>query len=224
MCSVYENASAIGRYANRKILQFQKQYLSKGSDASKGRATLARLRRMGTDGYGSWLTVGDELFTDLPDFVLEEWEEERVLNAVTATFRLYAQHQQSESEPMALCKQGEEVKSAASRRSFGWSCWRAGFSADKRGQDKSPGIKRRLASLESAVGFDGVEIQLRGLMSIVKNEGIPVDYYLLARDLYLLQIPACHDDVFLRWSRDYYQPYVGGESQDESADSQQSAS
>ena len=224
MCSAYENASAIGRYANQKILQFQKQYLSKGRGASKGRATLARLRRMGTDGCGSWLIAGDELFTDLPDFALDPWEEKRALNAVTAIFRLYAQHQQSESEPMALCKQSEEAKSAAPRRSFGWSCWRAGFSADKHGQDKSPGIKRRLASLESAVDFDGIETQLRGLMSIVKSEGVPVDYYLLAQDLYLLQIPSCHDDVFLRWSRDYYRPYVGGESQDELADSRQLAS
>ena len=223
MCSAYENASAIGRYASQKILRFQKQYLSRGRDASKGRATLARLRRMGANGCGSWLAVGGELFADLPDFALDPWEEERVLNVVTAVFRLYAQHQQSESDPMALSKQDGEAEGAASRRSFGWSCWRAGFSAGARGQDKAPGIKRRLASLESAVDFDGIETQLRGLMSIVKSEGIPVDYYLLARDLYLLQIPSCRDDIFLRWSRDYYRPYIGKESQDESAISQQSA-
>lgn len=216
MGSVYQNASVVGGYANRKILRFQKQYLSKGREASKGRATLARLRRLGLEG-GSWLAVGGELFADLPDFALDPREEERVLNAVMATFRLYAQHQQSESDPMAFRRCEDEPQEAAARRSFGWSCWCAGFAASKRGQDKDPGIKRRLASLESVVNFGGIETQLRGLMSIVKGEGVPVDYCLLARDLYLMQVPSCRSDVFQRWARDYYLPYIDKKSQEEPA-------
>ncbi len=217
MGSVYQNASIVGGYANRKILRFQKQYLSKGHEASKGRATLARLRRLGSEG-GSWLAVGSELFADLPDFALDPREEERVLNAVMATFRLYAQHQQSESVPMAFLRREDEPREVAARRSFGWSCWCAGFAASKRGQDKDPGIKRRLASLESVVDFGGIETQLRGLMSIVKSEGAPVDYRLLARDLYLMQVSHCRSDVFQRWARDYYLPYIDKKSQEEPAD------
>ena len=217
MCSAYQNASIVGGYVNRKVLGFQRRYLSNGHDASEGRATLARLRKLGTAG-GSLFAAGSELFADLPDLALDPKEEKRVLNTVMAAFRLYARHQQSESVPMAICEQGDEDARNALRRSFGWSCWKAGSAAGKRGQDKAPGIKRRLASLETASDFDGIELQLRGLISIVKTEDVPVDYFLLARDLYLLQIPSCRKDVFLRWSRDFYWQRGSNEPQNGPAD------
>lgn len=214
MSSVYQKASKVGSCVNLNILKLQDRYLSQGRDAAKGRATLARLKRLGMDGYSQWIAVGGELFSNLPDFALDPWEEKHVLNAVIGSFRLYARHQQSESSPMALRKDDSSPE-ARRTRSFGWSCWKAGCEARNHNREIASGITRRLSALESTLDFDGIEFQLRGLISIIKNEQVPIDYFLLAQDLYLLQIPGYRDGVFQRWSRDYFASFNKQKSFDE---------
>ena len=39
---------------------------------------------------------------------------------------------------------------------------------------------------------------------VSKNVDIPLDYYVFASDLYLLQFDVTRDGVLARWAKDYY--------------------
>lgn len=197
MPSLYDCANDVAMFAQNKIASIQRGYVGKGPGASAARASLARLRRLGMPGGTSWISVGEDLFEGLLDLCLSEGDERRALHAVTAALRLYAYHQQSKDTPMAVVGASGEVR--PSRRSFGWSCRQ--IELDK---DKSKGVRRRMAAIESARDIDGMEHHMRALIMLMRDKGVRVDYFLLARDLFLLQFPGARDDVFMHWGRDYF--------------------
>ena len=65
-------------------------------------------------------------------------------------------------------------------------------------------IRDSLASIENAVDFDGMLYQIQGIIPRLKNVDIPLDYYVFASDLYLLQFDVTRDGVLARWAKDYY--------------------
>ena len=197
MPSLYERAHEVALFTQRKIVRLQRAYVGKGSDAADARASLARLRRLGMPGGTSWASVGEDIFEGLLDLALSEVEERRALRAITAALGLYAYHQQSKDSPMAITASSGETDSQ--RRSFGWSCRR--IEHDK---DKAKGVRRRMASIEGMRDMDGVERHMRALIMLMRDKGVRVDYYLLTRDLFLLQFPSARGDVFMRWGRDYF--------------------
>ena len=197
MPSLYERAHEVALFTQRKIVRLQRAYVGKGSDAADARASLARLRRLGMPGGTSWASVGEDIFEGLLDLALSEADERRALRAITAALGLYAYHQQSKDSPMAITASSGETDSR--RRSFGWSCRR--IEHDK---DKAKGVRRRMASIEGMRDMDGVECHMRALIMLMRDKGVRVDYYLLTRDLFLLQFPSARGDVFMRWGRDYF--------------------
>lgn len=189
----------IGAYANTRVLSLQHRLLS--GKASDARATLAQLRRLGTGDRSAWMLVGDVLLRGWPEDELGLPDaDSREYRAVEAALGLYAVHQQSMSDPMALDGQGGQDKR---RGSFGSACRHidAGRSAES---ETVSGVQRRLASIEATSDFDGVLVGIRGLMRLLNDRRVPLDYYTFARDLYLLQFPGARDDVFARWGRDYF--------------------
>ena len=200
MPSLYARANEVALFAQRKIARLQRAYVGKGSDAAAARAALARLRHLGMPGGTSWISVGEDLFEGLLDLGLSEADERRALRAIAATLRLYAYHQQSKDAPMAIVRASDaEGAKGAARRSFGWSCRLIEF--DK---DKAKGVRRRMAAVEGVRDIDGIEHHMRALIMLMRGKDVRVDYYLLARDLFLLQFPAARGDVFLRWGKDYF--------------------
>lgn len=215
MPSIYDRASKVAFFVQKKVSRLQRAYVGKGSDAAAARASLARLRRLGMPGGASWISVGEDLFEGLLDLGLSAADEQRALRAVTAALRLYSYHQQSRDVPMAIVSVPKEK--GAFRRSFGWSCRRIEY--DK---DKSKGVRRRMAAMEGIGDIDGIEHHMRALIMLMRDKGVCVDYYLLARDLFLLQFPGVRGDVFLRWGKDYFTASPDedavGEVRDESND------
>ena len=197
MPSLYERAHEVALFTQRKVVRLQRAYVGKGSDAADARASLARLRRLGMPGGTSWVSVGEDLFEGLLDLNLSEADEKRALRAITAALRLYAYHQQSKDSPMAITRSSEEMD--VRRRSFGWSCRRIEY--DK---DKAKGVRRRMAAIEGLRDMDGIEHHMHALIMLMRDKGVCVDYYLLTRDLFLLQFPSARGDVFMRWGRDYF--------------------
>lgn len=65
-------------------------------------------------------------------------------------------------------------------------------------------VKRRLDSLITASSFTGISYYLRALVNLLRRADIPLDYAMLARDLYYLQIPGSAERVKLRWGQDFY--------------------
>lgn len=200
--SISQVAHQVGVYVARKVASLQSAALGTGSAATSARGSLARLRRLDKPSGGSWATAGRELLLGLPELDLSRRDEERMLRAVKASLKLYALHQQSQQKPMAIGKRDDEQDGPSYRRSFGWSC-----RAIEPDLDGAAGVVRRMASVEAARDFSGIEICLRGLIQLMKSHDVQVDYYQLGRDLYLLQFDGCRDEVFMRWSHDYYRSY-----------------
>lgn len=201
--SIYQNANLIGAYVARKVLRLQSAFLGSGSGSADARASLARLRRLDKPSGGAWASAGDELFSGLPDIGASRKDEDRMLKTIKASLKLYALHQQSKQKPMALNPKDADDDNYSSRRTFGWSCRQI-----EPDIDNAAGVVRRLVSVEAARDFAGIENCLRGLIQLMRANDVPVDYYLLARDLYLMQFDGCRDDVFMCWSRDYYRAFT----------------
>ena len=213
MSAVSDAARSAGAFANGRVLSLQRQFLRGGSASSGARATLARLRKLGTPGGGSWILVGGELFDGLPDEGLSSRDQERMVGAVSCALKLYACHQQGKERPMALEPPAEKGGRRPERRSFGWSCRHIEFDLEK-----SQGVRRRMQSLEAASDFIGIEYHLRGLIDLMRAGDVQVDYGLLAHDLYLIQFDTLRDRVLMGWARDYY---ISRETGDDAADARE---
>ncbi|MBM6868152.1 type I-E CRISPR-associated protein Cse2/CasB [Collinsella tanakaei] len=200
--SVSQAALQVGAYVARKVAGLQSALLGTGSATASARGSLARLRRLDKPSGGSWATAGGEIFLGLPELDLSKRDEDRMLRAVKVALKLYALHQQSQQKPMAITKKDDEQNEPPFRRSFGWSCRAIEYDLDE-----ASGVVRRMASVEAARDFAGIETCLRGLIQLMRAEDVQVDYCQLGRDLYLLQFDGYRDEVFMRWSRDYYRSY-----------------
>lgn len=198
MGSVSGNATAVARYAMRKIVPLQRAYLGKGGAVTAARASLARLRRLGTTDDSAWFSVGRDLFEDWPEDELGmPYENSRPFRAICAALQLYALHQQSKDRPMAI---GAKDEDASRRRGgFGAACRRIELDLEA-----AKGVRRRLMQVEAADDLEGMLYPLRALVGLMRAKDIPLDYGALARDLYLVQIAASKGSVFARWSREYY--------------------
>ncbi len=214
--TIKAKANAVGSFAAGKIDRLQASLLGAGPGAPAARATLAKLRRLGAAADSGWMLVGDQLFESWPEDALGQPmrgdKPTRELLAVQAALRLYGLHQQSQKNPMAM--DGRGAGRAGYNGAFGWACRR--IEPDR---GPSGGVQRHLACIESAVDFDGALYQVQGLILRLKGEGIPLDYYVFASDLYLLQFDTLRDAVFARWAKDFYlsrsaeEPEEGAEKQ-----------
>lgn len=111
------------------------------------------------------------------------WAEAAVHHALT----LYAVHQQSLVEPMHRAGSGVGRASRALRE-----------------RTDSDGARRRLLAVASAQSVSALAAQLRGLVTLLRSERIPLDYVGLARDLLAWPDPARAANVRRRWARDFY--------------------
>lgn len=194
-------AREVGGYASAKVMGLQRRYLAQDASA---RATLARLRRLDTPGGGYWMMTGEDLFSGIPDW--GSWES-RALLSIKSALKLYAIHQQSVSQGVAVS--GAEWPAG----SFGYACSRISSGPNGNG---AQGVRRRMAGIEAAEDLSGVETYMRALVRLMRNAtehlegGLPagrpvrLDYGRLATDLFLIQSSEHREQVFLRWARDYY--------------------
>lgn len=195
MPTVREASRKVEQCVNQKIGKLQSGYLQ---GLASSRATLARLRKLDTPGGGSWMVVGEEIFSQLPDFGLGRESDQKALRSIKAALKLYAIHQQSKDRPMAVFTQTGKRPVG----SFGQACR---LITDDEGRGAA-GVRRRMASVEAASDFAGVETCLRSLIRQMKAKNIPLNYGALAKDLFLIQCDDTREDVFLRWAQDYYAP------------------
>lgn len=199
----YETAMAVGRYVRKKIMAVQRQL--QNGNASLARATLARWRKLSSQDGASLFMVGDEVLYGWP---VEELgypdDNTRAVNAVCAALELYALHQQSKSYPVAVF----ESKESGPTRRFTRACREAQFDLEH-----ANGFKSRLASVEVATDFDGVVVNVRGLIRLLRSakdskgesRQLLFDYEVLARDLFLMQLgDATRKRVLTSWASDYF--------------------
>lgn len=150
---------------------------------------LARLRRGIGAEPGSDYTL--ERYLCVPDEILGFVPADRPADteyAVHDAVTLYALHQQSQRRPMHVpgTGLGAAVATLLAR------------------SDSPEGVRRRFAALGTASAYPEVIYHLRGLVTMLRGEEIPLDYGRLAEDLVALRTPTGPARIRAAWGRDFY--------------------
>ena len=158
------------------------------------KAALANLRRGVGRVPGELPELWGEFLLDFP----QELESKigvptRAEWAVYLALTLYALHQQGRDVRREPMHRKDQTLGQAVRRLV------------KPGEDpQDAAVLRRFQALTSAASMREVSQHLRGIIQILRSEGIALDYVRLAADLYDLQFPEASQRVRLRWGQDYY--------------------
>lgn len=187
-------AEVVGEVAGAFIADLQRGYLA---DRSSAVAALAQLRRgagkVPEDVPELWGVSGTEELLNRQD-----WSEREKARAEAAHFlavTLYALHQQSRIN-QGMHRRGAELGTAVRQL--------------MPGGDIDEPIRRRFVRLGTATTGDALADRLRGIVSLLRRESIPLDYDLLAGQLYQAQVPDGMREVRRRWGRGFhsYRPNV----------------
>lgn len=154
------------------------------------RADLANLRRGIGKKPGELPQLWGLLFRDFPEELMSQsgvptWEEWAVSGALT----LYALHQQGSDQKMHV--KGQSLGTAVGRLTGG-------------DEERLKAVQRRFNAFATAQSMPECLHHLRGLIQLLRSEGIPLDYGELAGDLYTFQVPEGAAKVRLRWGQDFY--------------------
>ena len=166
------------------------------------RARLAELRRGVGHQPGDLPALWGSFLQELPK---ELWGRETAAGecrkpseaewAVYLALTLYALHQQGE-ENVSMnekgCTLGRAVRLLAQNSAAAAQDW------------TESSVLRRFNALATADSMPEVSHHLRGMIQLLRREGIPLDYPQLAEDLYQYQFVNGAPNVRLRWGRDLY--------------------
>ena len=165
--------------------------LHMNSDGSR-KAILANLRKGIGHPPGDLPVLWGEIFGDLPVEMFgrdgkptaEEW----AIYIALTTFALHQQGHDHKSQPMHSSEN------------------RIGISISKliQTEDDRPRITRRFNAMATASNINELSHHLRGIVQLLREKNIPMNYSLLARDLYLYQRPSTVHQVRLTWGQDFY--------------------
>lgn len=180
----------LGDHVARIVTSLQSQVL-RDPPRPDAVSALARLRRSvgRTPGFDysldTYLAVPDNLLGFQPADDSQATDAEYAAHdAIT----LYAVHQQSRSEPMNVGGRG-----------LGTAL--AGLVRVTAGPE---GVRRRFAALGTASTYPEGIHHLRGLITMLREHRIPLDYGLLAGDLQALRRPGNQAAVQAVWGREYF--------------------
>ena len=160
------------------------------------KAALARLRRSVGKEYGS---IPEVLEYILPECELSEYpsQEKKIELALYTALTLYAFHQQGRDDCVSDGLD-EDEKSVSNRNTFGHAVRRLAEAK------KSEGVLRRFNQVLTANDLLELSTHARGLISLMKQSRLVLDYPILAVDFYHFQQPEKHREIILSWGRDYY--------------------
>lgn len=181
----------IGNFVGRKINLLQAE-----ADYGAGKALMADLRRGIGHEPGEMPRLFGLILQDMPEEFLsgngETTEGEWACYLALTLFSLHQQGYEIKSQPMHI----------DGKRSIGRAMSRLASSyEDANGEQR---MLQRLQALATSVNMKEVSHHLRGIVQLLKSKGIPLDYVMLAKDLYELQFPEGKNRVCLRWGQDFY--------------------
>ena len=180
-------AKLAGAFVKRKI-----EGILNSKNESATRAVLAKLRRGIDKPPGSMPELWPITLDGLPDVLTGktggptkgEW-------AVYTALTMFALHQQSKDmKGKPMHRDGESLGVSVRRLA--------------KEENAEARIKRRFDAVATADSPEEIANHLRGLIQLLKSEDIPLDYAMLAEDLFVFQFPEGRDGVRLRWGRDFY--------------------
>lgn len=186
----------VARLAAQHLTTLQQGYLD---DRSWEVAALARLRRGAGREAGQlpdlWSLIDTGPLHVPPDAArpLSESELVRAEDALHVSLTLWALHQQSRSTGMHRTDRQD------SRRGLGTAVRRM----MKPGEIDEP-LRKRLVRAGTAPDLAALALRLRDIVTLLRREDIPLDYALLAGQLYTWQWPGGADIVRREWGRSFH--------------------
>lgn len=197
-------------FVAKRIASLQEGYFSPENHSSAA-AKLATLRHAVAREPGAVAEIWSIELEGLPEILTSKSDApSAVERAIHAALVLYAIHQQSQTAPMHM--RGREYGLGQAMRHLVYQ---------KAGQYENlePGkLPRRFAALVTTEVFDEVVHYTRQLIGQLRHAEIPLDYALLARHLYELQLPGRAETVRLAWGRGFAQ-YREDDSRSQEQDS-----
>jgi CRISPR system Cascade subunit CasB len=165
--------------------------LQPGDDTAARRAALARLRRGVGKEAGSVPDLWQYLYEGFPDELKGKGGTPSYAeNAAHAALTLYAMHAQGTGN--VHDKDAGSLGTAANR-------------LKRMKPDNEPGIKRRFDALATAGTAAEINRHARGIIQLLRQGDIKLDYAGFAADLYNLQFGSeSAGKVLRRWGRDFY--------------------
>ena len=180
----------IGDYIHKKI-----QFYEDGSESAVS-IELARLRRgIGhapgdlADLYGAFLKDMPKWFWNNSGYITrEEW-------ACYTAISLFALHQQGNSPKLHSMHTEEKISIGSAIRKL--SVALGDNNADER-------MQKKLQMLITSKDMAELAQHLKGIITMLRGEGISLNYVLLAQDLYDFQFENQKQRIGLKWGQDYF--------------------
>ncbi|MDR2162669.1 MAG: type I-E CRISPR-associated protein Cse2/CasB [Clostridiales Family XIII bacterium] len=196
------NAEQVYAFVASKVSSLQSR-----SDTGKT-AALARLRRAVGKAVGSVPEVWEYIYDGLPDEIEAEMKQRQHAAsaspsevAIQTALSLYAMH-----------SQGNDGMNSKTAGSLG----RAIGLLKYRNPTNEAGIKRRFDALATAKTPEELIYHARGIIQLLKQGEVMLDYPGFAKDLYFMQLGGdAAKRIQRKWGRDYY----GNFSEDKSNES-----
>lgn len=158
------------------------------------RAELARLRRGVGHEPGELPALWGSFLAGIPEQLRGRDGPSEAEWAIYMALTLYALHQQGEST-VSVSRPGMTLGSAVRQLA----------EVSAAGQDwTESGVIRRFNALATADSMPEAAHHLRGMIQLLRQKEIPLDYPQLAVDLYRFQFVESAANVRLQWGRDLY--------------------
>ena len=176
----------VKEYTKRKLF-----YLASESEG-KNKALLAEIRKGIGKSPGEDPKLWGILFEEMPEDMMSQNGEPTYAEwAVYTAITLYALHQQ-----------GKDVKTENMNvEKVGIGQAVANLITDAEERER---IERRFGALATADGMPAVSYYLRGIVQMLRGNGIGLDYAKLAYDLFIFQMPGKASSIRLNWGQDFY--------------------
>lgn len=155
------------------------------------RAALAELRRGVGKKPGDVPQLWGYFLQDMPEEFFGDKEPSKAEWAVYTSLTLFALHQQ-----------GKDPKSDTMNKegySFGTAVNKLVHNEDERER-----LARRFYAAATASSMEELSHHMRGIIQLLRGEGVPLDYPMLAADLYRYQFNSLVSNVRLKWGQDFY--------------------
>jgi len=180
----------INKEVYKKTVRLYKQ------SGSWSRASLAKLRRGIGKELGELPELLEYVLVDLPDDFYEKSKDDikKAEKAIYQALTLFAFHQQGKDDFM----------SGSEEEKYGPSLGKAIRLLINKEPDKEIPLKRRFNQILSADNVEEVAVHTRGVVGMLKDKNISLDYARYAKDLYWFQYPEYKKRVALEWSEDYF--------------------
>ena len=164
------------------------EYIRSISDTGVGKGLMANLRHGIGKKPGELPELWGMIFDRIPNELTGRKEASYAEWAIYTALTLYALHQQ-----------GSDVNMNQKDLSVG----RAAANLVKN-EDDTKRVLNRLNLVVTAVSPEDLAYHLRGLIQLLKNEDIPLDYARLAKELYRFHNDESASSIKLSWGRDFY--------------------